>query len=107
VTKEHIPEKFLEAILLTLKNAGYLQSKRGVGGGYFLIKPPEEIILGEIIRLIDGPLAPLRCVSKTAHIKCPQENFCGLHDVMLKVRNAIAEILDRTTLADVCNIGII
>ncbi len=103
VREEAIPEKFLEQILVVLKNAGFIQSKRGIGGGYFLSKSPDEISLGEVIRLIDGPLAPLNCVSKSEHVKCPKEITCGIRSVMLDVTNATAEILDRVTLADVCN----
>ena len=102
VREEVIPEKFLEQILVTLKNAGFIQSKRGIGGGYFLSKSPDEISLGEVIRVIDGPLAPLGCVS-TEHINCPKEITCGIRSVMLDVTNATAEILDRVTLADVCH----
>jgi Rrf2 family protein len=101
--REHIPAKFLEQILLTLKNAGLLQSKMGVGGGYHLAKPAEQITLGHIARVLDGPLAPIRCVSQMAYepCGCPDEQTCGLRMVMGDVRNAIAHILDRTTLADV------
>ena len=103
VREEAIPEKFLEQILLILKNAGFVESKRGMGGGYFLSRSPDKISLGDVIRLIDGPLAPLGCVSKTEHVDCPREITCGIRSVMLDVRNATAEILDRVTLADVCN----
>ncbi len=100
---EDIPVKFLERILHTMKNAGLLRSKVGVGGGYYLAKPPSEIILGDIIRVIDGPLAPISCVSQTAYepCGCRDEETCGLRLVMLDVRNAIAAILDNTTLEDV------
>ena len=99
----NIPPKFLGQILLELKNAGLLQSKMGFGGGYFLAKPPSEIILGHIVRVLDGPLAPIRCVSQMAYepCDCPDEQTCGLRMVMGDVRNAIAGILDNTTLADV------
>jgi Rrf2 family protein len=101
--QEKMPPKFLEQILLTLKNAGLLQSKMGVAGGYYLAKPPDQITLGQIIRVLDGPLAPIRCVSKMAYqpCACPDMETCGLRLVMLDVRNAIADILDDTTLADV------
>ncbi len=102
VREEAIPEKFLEQILLILKNAGFVESKRGMGGGYFLSRPPDKISLGEVIRIIDGPLAPLDCVS-SAHVNCPKETACGIRSVMLDVENATAEILDHVTLADVCN----
>ena len=102
VRDEDIPEKFLEQILVILRNAGFVESKRGVGGGYSLNKPPDEISLGEVIRLIDGPLAPLGCVS-TEGVSCPKEITCGIRSVMLDVTNATTEILDRVTLADVCS----
>lgn len=100
---EQIPFKYLEQILLTLKNVGLLQSKVGVSGGYYLARPPAEMTLGEIVRVLDGPLAPIRCVSQTAYepCNCPDENTCGLRLVMLDVRNAIAAIIDHTTLQDV------
>jgi Rrf2 family protein len=100
--RERIPEKFLEQILLELKKSGLLQSKRGIGGGYSLIKSPDQISLAQVIRIIDGPLAPLGCVSKWAHISCPEEKNCGLQLVMLDVRNAIAKILEGITFTDVC-----
>ncbi len=102
VREEAIPEKFLEQILIMLKNAGFIRSRRGVGGGYFLSKSPDEISLGDVIRLIDGPLTPLECAS-TDHINCPKEITCGIRSVMLDVARATTEILDRVTLADVCN----
>jgi len=103
VREEAIPEKFLEQILLILKNAGFVESKRGIGGGYSLSKPPGEISLGEIIRVIDGPLAPIGCVEKSGHQNCPKEIVCGIRSVMLDVKNAMTKILDDVTLADVCN----
>ena len=101
--QEKIPTKYLEQILLALKNAGLLHSKMGVGGGYYLAKPPEQINLGQIIRVLDGPLAPIRCVSQMAYepCGCPDEQSCGLRMVMGDVRDAIAKILENTTLADV------
>jgi Rrf2 family protein len=99
---ENIPIKFLEQILLTLKNGGLLQSRKGFGGGYYLAKPAADISLGQIVRLLDGPLAPVRCVSQMAYepCGCPDEQTCGLRMVMGDVRNAIANILDNTSLAD-------
>lgn len=101
--RQKIPSKFLEQILLTLKNAGLLRSRMGVGGGYYLSKPASEITLGQIVRVLDGPLAPIRCVSLTAYepCGCPDETTCGLRLVMLDVRNSISKILDYTTLEDV------
>lgn len=99
--REDIPSKYLEQILLTLKNAGILTSKRGVGGGYTLSRPPKDISLGEVIRVVEGPLAPLDCVSVTRHVNCPNETACGLYSVMLEVRNAISNILDNISLKDI------
>jgi Rrf2 family protein len=100
---EQIPAKFLEQILLSLKNAGLLHSKMGVGGGYHLAKPPGEITFGQIVRILDGPLAPVKCVSQMAYepCGCPDEETCGLRLVMSDIRNAIANLLDGTSLADV------
>jgi Rrf2 family protein len=101
--REQMPAKFLEQILLALRNAGLLHSKMGVGGGYHLAKSPYEISLGQIVRVLDGPLAPVKCVSQMAYepCGCPDEETCGLRLVMGDVRNAIADVLDKTTLADV------
>lgn len=102
--REGIPKKFLELILLELRNQGILQSKKGKGGGYFLGKPPKAISLGQVIRILDGPLAPLPCVSQTAYMKCQEcqdEETCGIRLVMKQVRDATAKILDTTSLADV------
>ncbi len=103
VREEKIPEKFLEQILIILKNAGLVKSKRGIGGGYYLNKPPEEISLSEVIRLVDGPLSPIECVGNS-NINCPKEITCGIRTVMVEVENATVEILNRVTLADLCNI---
>jgi Rrf2 family protein len=94
--RTNIPEKFLEQILLALRNGGVLKSKRGVEGGYSLARPAAEVTLGEVIRLLDGPLAPIPCVSLTAYERCscPDEASCGLHLAMKQVRDAIAGILD-------------
>ena len=94
--RTNIPEKFLEQILLALRNGGVLKSKRGVEGGYSLAKTPADITLGEVIRLLDGPLAPIPCVSKAAYERCscPDEETCGLRIAMQQVRDAIAGILD-------------
>jgi Rrf2 family protein len=102
-SEEKIPTKYLEQILLALKNAGLLQSKMGIGGGYYLARQPQDINLGQIIRVLDGPLAPIRCVSHMAYepCGCPDEQTCGLRMVMGDVRDAIANILENTSLADV------
>lgn len=102
--EENIPKKFLEAILLALKNSGILQSKKGKGGGYYLGRHPSKITFGQAIRIMEGPLAPVPCVSETAYAKCTEcenEQTCGIRLVMKDVRDAIAGILDNTTLADV------
>jgi Rrf2 family protein len=101
--REQISPKFLEQILLTLKNAGLLHSKMGVSGGYYLAKPASEITLGQIFRVLDGPVAPIKCVSQMAYESCgcPNEETCGLRLAMNDVRNAIAGILDNTSLADI------
>lgn len=101
--REHIPTKFLEQILLSLKNAGLLHSKMGAGGGYYLAKPAREIMLGQIIRILDGPIAPVKCVSQVAYepCGCPDEATCGLRMVMFDVRAAMSNILDKTSLEDV------
>lgn len=100
---ERIPLKFLEQILLQLKTAGYLDSKRGKGGGYALKKPLQLVRIGDVVRKIDGPLAPIRCASVTAYERCscPDEEHCGLRMLMVDVRNSTAGILDQHTLQDV------
>ena len=101
--RERIPKKFLEFILLQLKNAGVLQSRKGKGGGYSLAKPPAEISVGSAIRVLEGPLAPVACVSETAYQRCTEcfdEASCGIRLVMKDVRDAMAEILDHTSLQD-------
>ncbi len=104
--KEGIPVKFLEQILMQLKAGGYLESRRGKHGGYLLAQPTDRIPIGKIVRLIDGPLAPLACVSQTAYERCtcPDEEHCGLRMIMLDVRNAISNVLDKFTLADVVEV---
>jgi Rrf2 family protein len=100
---ENIPKKFLELILLDLKRHGLLISKMGKGGGYSLSKSPEKIFVGQIVRILDGPLAPIPCVSKTAYQKCDEcesERSCEIRKIMLQVRDATAAILDHTSLVD-------
>jgi Rrf2 family protein len=101
---EQIPQKFLELILLQLRDRGIVQSKKGKGGGYSLAKPPAEITIGSIVRIIDGPLAPLPCASETAYRKCDEcvdERRCGTRIVMRQVRDAMSAILDHMSIADV------
>ena len=108
--RQHIPLGFLEVILLALKNAGLIGSRRGANGGVFLIKSPREVTLGQIIRILDGPLAPIGCVSQTAYQKCidcphAATATCPIQGIMLDVRNAIASILDHYSLEDFASVG--
>ncbi len=103
--RQHIPMGFLESILLQLKHAGVLASRPGVDGGFRLIKKPEQISLGSIIRVLDGPLAPIPCVSQTAYQTCQDCPYadapqCPIKMPMLEVRNAIAGVLDHYSLQD-------
>ena len=99
-TQNGIPRKFLEQILLTLKRAGYVQSRRGPEGGYFRAKPANGISLAEIIRLMDGPLAPGGAVSEYFHASTPVERSSALMTVFRDIRNYLAEKLEKTTFAD-------
>ncbi|MEC5394996.1 RrF2 family transcriptional regulator [Bergeyella sp. RCAD1439] len=97
-----IPIKFLESILLELKKADILDSKKGKGGGYFLKQEPDKVSLAKIIRLVNGPIAMLPCVSLNFYQKCDHcnENHCGLHDVLIEVRDASLKILENKTLSN-------
>ena len=102
-TEEGIPLKFLESILLDLKAHGLLESKKGKGGGYSLSRPPSTITIGSVIRILEGPLAPLPCASETAFKPCPEcadVETCGTRIIMRQVRDAMATVLDQTTLSD-------
>ncbi len=101
--REQIPSKYLEQILLSLKNAGLLHSKMGVGGGYYLARSASEITLGQIFRVLDGCIGPINCVNEMAYepCGCPDVESCGLRLAMMDVRNAIAGVLDFTSLEDV------
>jgi Rrf2 family protein len=101
--RERIPKKFLEVILLELKNNGILGSKKGKGGGYFLAKAPEAIKLGGVLRVLEGPLAPLPCLSRTAYRKCDEcddEDTCAIRAVMKDLHDTNVRILDGTSLKD-------
>ncbi|PBQ31012.1 transcriptional regulator [Sphingobacteriaceae bacterium] len=101
---EKIPRKFLEAILLELRNQGIVGSKMGSTGGYYLTKHPEEIMLSNVIRSTGGPIALLPCVSLNFYEscnECPNEQICGLRNVILEVREASIKILSKTSLADI------
>lgn len=100
---QKIPKKFLEQILLELKRHGIVMSRRGRLGGYVLLKPAEKVTFGEVLRLIDGPIAPLPCLSKIAYRRCADcadEGSCEIRHVFQRVTLATREVLDHTTLAD-------
>jgi Rrf2 family protein len=109
-TAERIPRKFLEAILVDLKTQGILQSTRGKNGGYSLAKNPAQVSVGNIVRMIDGPLAPIQCVSHLYYRKCDEclnEETCEIRLVMKKVRDATAAILDTTYLSDLQKLNVL
>ena len=100
---ENISHKFLESILLSLRKAGFLGSKKGKGGGYYLLKNPSEIIMTDVIRILEGPIAMLPCVSLNYYEKCddcPDENACGVHKLMIQVRDNTLNVLRNNTSAD-------
>jgi len=99
--QESIPAKFLESILLQLKRAGIVKSRRGVEGGYSLARSPDDIMLGEVIRILDGPLAPLGNVSELKEMMVQNPRQAGLYGILIDVRNAASLILDRTSLSQV------
>jgi Rrf2 family protein len=101
--RQQIPVKFLEQILLFLKRSGFVNSRKGPGGGYFLAKPPAEITLGAVVRAIDGPIAPISCVSVSGYMQCgcPEPDTCGLRLAWKEARDALAAVLDNTTFAQI------
>ncbi|MFC2127826.1 RrF2 family transcriptional regulator [Bacteroidota bacterium] len=103
---ENISHKFLESILLTLRKAGVLGSKKGKGGGYYLRKEPTDVLMTEVIRVLEGPIAMIPCVSLNFYEKCddcPDENACSVHKLMIQVRDNTLNVLRNTTLADLTN----
>jgi len=101
--QQSIPKKFLEQILLDLKRSGMVESRRGKQGGYLLLKSAGEISFGEVLRLVDGPIAPLPCLSQTAYRKCEDcdgEHLCEIRHVFARVADATREVLFNTTIAD-------
>ncbi len=102
--QQNIPKRFLEQILNDLKSAGVVESRRGVAGGYRLSKPPEQISLALVIRHIEGPLAPVSCVSEKFYSRCtcPDESKCGIRSIMKEVRDAIVNILEGVSVAELC-----
>jgi len=105
--EQNIPKRFLEQILNDLKSAGIVQSRRGVAGGYRLARPPHEIKLASIVRHIEGALAPVSCVSERFYEKCtcPDELRCPIRSVMKEVREAVVRLMEKTTIADLCERG--
>ena len=100
---ENIPKKFLEAILLTLKNQGILSSRKGPGGGYSLAVSPASLTIGRVVRAFEGDFAPVPCLADTAPVKCAECNemaTCGIRLVMADVKQAVSSVLDMTTIAD-------
>ena len=102
--QQNIPKRFLEQILNDLKSGGFVQSKRGVAGGYRLARGPEQITVASIVRHIEGALAPVSCVSEKYYEKCscPDESRCAIRSVMREVREAIVSIVERVTVAELC-----
>ncbi len=102
--QQNIPKRFLEQILNDLKTLGVVESRRGVTGGYRLARPPEFVTLAAVIRHIEGPLAPVSCVSERFYEKCscPDESKCAIRSVMKEVREAIVKILENVTVAQMC-----
>lgn len=100
---ENISQKFLESILLTLRKNGFLGSKKGKGGGYYLLKNPEDIKMSAIMRILEGPIAMVPCVSLNFYEKCddcPDENACAVHNLMIEVRDSTLNIFNNRSLAD-------
>ena len=101
--RQSLPVRYLEQLLLTLRRAGILQSKRGVKGGYTLAKPPAEITLGAILQAVDGPVEPISCLAEAPRKPCPREAVCALRGVWSDIHRAVAAIVDHTTLQDICD----
>ena len=99
--KNDVPKRFLEHIMLDLKERNWVESVAGKRGGYRLAKSPERITMGEIVRHFDGYLAPIACVSVTSYKRCTQESTCRFRRIMLDARNAVARLMDQATLADI------
>jgi len=99
--RQLVPKKFLANLLVQLKRGRFVHSKKGPEGGYYLARPPRQITVGEVVRFVDGPVAPIHCVSRALGEKCEIGGRCGYFPLWKRVRDAVAEIVDRTTVADV------
>jgi len=99
--RNDVPKRFLEQIMLALKSQGWVDSTAGIRGGYVLARNPEKITMGEVVRYFDGILAPIDCVSVTGYQRCTQESLCRFRRVFFDARNYVADLMDRSTLADV------
>ncbi len=100
-----ISSKYLEQILMRLRTARVVRGKRGIHGGYMLARDPQQLTVGEVIRVMEGPLAPSPCASQTAHVacpayRCPSEESCVMRGLWVEVRDAISDVVDRTTFGD-------
>jgi Rrf2 family protein len=106
-TQNKIPKKFLDAILSELRNAGFVQSRKGKEGGYRLARSPDEIMVGHVIRVLDGPLAPIPCASQLSYERCEdcEESVCQVRRIMLEVRHAISSVLDSRSLAEMRDVA--
>ena len=102
--RNDVPKRFLEQILLDCKTQGWVESAPGIRGGYLLAKNPTKITMGEVVRYFDGILAPFQCVSVAGYQRCSQESVCRFRRVFLDVRNYVAGVMDRSTLADVAKV---
>jgi Rrf2 family protein len=99
--RNDVPKRFLEQIMLGLKTKGWVESTAGIRGGYLLAKNPAKITMGEVVRHFDGILAPINCVSVTGYVRCSQESVCRFRRVFYDARNYVANLMDKSTLADV------
>ncbi|RJP75143.1 MAG: Rrf2 family transcriptional regulator [Candidatus Abyssobacteria bacterium SURF_17] len=100
--RQGIPRKYLVQILVMLKGAGLVKSKRGIEGGYLLSRAPSEITLGEVVRIVDGPLLPLKCSDEDTSTTCERKPICGFHPIWEEVRGSISHIVDNLTYEDIC-----
>jgi len=101
--QENISQKFLESILLSLRKTGILGSKKGKGGGYYLLKKPNEVLMTDVMRILEGPISMVPCVSLNFYEKCddcPSEDECSVHKLMLMVRDSTLDVYRNNTLAD-------